>query len=284
MLKSEKININISYRNVSHYLKLGYEAKINEDLEIYINDLPVVSHVKIDAICEICKAEKTIMYCKYIKNKSIHGFYGCKSCSRQKAVLTSRQIYGVDNWMQLEESKKIMSQRNIEKYGVKTTLLLDETKTKISKTLMVKYNTDKWYLIRTPNSKKFIFKNIESKEFSLDNPENNYQDIYDESYLTYRTEVRRITKRNQKKLLKEWNGYDYYDGENIIKNLELSPTDKDYPSIDHKISIYYGYKNNINPNLIGDITNLCITKIKINSAKRDLIEEEFVKIFKPQNS
>jgi hypothetical protein len=284
VLKSEKININISYRNVSHYLKLGYEAKINEDLEIYINDLPVVSHVKIDAICEICKAEKTIMYCKYIKNKSIHGFYGCKSCSRQKAVLTSRQIYGVDNWMQLEESKKIMSQRNIEKYGVKTTLLLDETKTKISKTLMVKYNTDKWYLIRTPNSKKFIFKNIESKEFSLDNPENNYQDIYDESYLTYRTEVRRITKRNQKKLLKEWNGYDYYDGENIIKNLELSPTDKDYPSIDHKISIYYGYKNNINPNLIGDITNLCITKIKINSAKRDLIEEEFVKIFKPQNS
>ena len=58
MLKSEKITIPVSYRNVSHYLKLSYDAKINQDLEIYVKDLPAVSHVKIDVICEICKIEK----------------------------------------------------------------------------------------------------------------------------------------------------------------------------------------------------------------------------------
>lgn len=48
-----------------------------------------------------------------------------------------------------------------------------------------------------------------------------------------------------------------------------------YPTIDHKISVYYGFINNISPEEIGDISNLCITKRWINSTKRDSIESEF---------
>ena len=132
MLKSETITVTISYRNLTHYLKLGYEAILNKELEIKIKDLPSVSHVKIDVLCEICKSEKKLMYCKYLDNCKRHGFYSCKKCSRQKAVLTSRNLYEVDNWMQLEESKKIISQKNLDKWGFKTTLLVPEIKEKIS--------------------------------------------------------------------------------------------------------------------------------------------------------
>lgn len=276
MLKSNKIIISISYRNVSHYLKLGYNAIINEQLEVEVKDLPIVSHVKVDVICEICKSEKKLMYCKYIDNCKRHGFYSCKRCSRQKAVITSRKLYGVDNWMQLESSKNEVSQRNIKKYGTKTTLLLPEIKSKISKTLIEKYGTDKWFEIREPNkNKKFIFIDLDSKEYQLVDHSSRYKEISDESYLLYRNEVRRITKKNIKKLFQSWDGLDYYDKEFILKNFELEHNHKDYPTIDHKISIHYGFTNKISASEIGHLDNLCITKRSINSTKRQLIEEVF---------
>ena len=88
MIKIDKITVNISYRNVTHYLKLGYNAILNQSLEINVTDLPSVSHVKIDVICSLCNCENKIMYCKYIDNVNRHGFYGCKKCSREKFKMT----------------------------------------------------------------------------------------------------------------------------------------------------------------------------------------------------
>ena len=45
MLKNEKIEVYISYRNYTHYIKLGYDAKINQNLEILTIHLPSSSHV-----------------------------------------------------------------------------------------------------------------------------------------------------------------------------------------------------------------------------------------------
>lgn len=204
----DKIDIFISYRNITHYLKLGYNAVLNSILTINITDLPSVSHVRVNPICSSCKKVSNVQYNKYIINKKRNGYYTCKSCRVPKVL----------------------------------------------------------NLIELPKS------------------EDRYQEITNSSYLNYRREVRRITKKNERKLLESWNGIDYYDGEYIKENLKMSPYDKDYPSIDHKISILYGFKNNISPEELSDINNLCVTKIKINSAKRDLIEEEFIKIFKPQNN
>ncbi len=66
------------------------------------------------------------------------------------------------------------------------------------------------------------------------------------------------------------------DGEYIKDNFDLDHNDPKYPTVDHKISISYGFNNKIDPNQIGDIKNLCVTKRNLNCLKRNLNEKEFI--------
>jgi len=232
MLQDKEINITISYRNITHYKKLGYDAILKKDLKIKTEDLSNGSHVLVIAICELCKKETNLKYHKYVDNRERYGFYGCKKCSRQKFLLTLININGKG------------------KYFSKT------------------YDKD---------SKEISNLVVENSNYSKINFQDMYIDITDGNYLNYRNEVRKLTRRNKKELFKNWNGLDYYDGENIKDNFNLPHIDKNYPTIDHKISIYYGYKNGITPEIISSFDNLCITKHKINSTKRDLLEFEFTK-------
>lgn len=92
--------------------------------------------------------------------------------------------------------------------------------------------------------------NVETDEFEL-----------------YKNKVYRLTKKIKKELTKLWNGLDYYDNEYIKDNFNLPYYNRNYPTIDHKIPIYEGFKNNISAEEIADISNLCFTKRYINSRK-----------------
>lgn len=280
MIKKEKIEVNISYRNITHYRKLGYNPILNEKLLINTTHLPSNSHFRIDVVCEICGKEYNLRYHKYIENRSRHNFYSCKSCSRQKAALTSMKKWGVDNYSKTDEFKKRVENTNLKKYGYKTNLLSPEYEVKIKKILKDKYGTEKFYEInrknKSPKNKFKLIDNIEEIMSEFENSESFYDNKHlEDKYLLYRNEVRRLTKYNIKRLLEKWNGFDYYDNEYIIENHNLDKNNPNYPTIDHKISVYYGFVNNISPEVISDLSNLCITKRFINSKKRDLIESEF---------
>ncbi|MCK9446979.1 hypothetical protein M0Q50_09035 [bacterium] len=103
----------------------------------------------------------------------------------------------------------------------------------------------------------------------------NYKIGENEDYKRYILDIRNYTKKNKNKLFENWDGFDYYDGEYIKENISLNCCESNYPTIDHKISIFYGYKNNISPEIIGDISNLCITKRFINSSKNSKTEDEY---------
>lgn len=221
-LESDFIDINISYRNITHYRKLGYNPILNQVLKIKVVDLPSVSHVKILVICTMCSSKNKIMYCKYLNNIKRHGFYGCRKCSREKFRMTYLDS-GRGSWIDKDNDKLI---------------------------------------------KALTLRNNQSIEYS----ESKYSDFHiSEEYILYRNECRRITNRSLKKLIDDWDGLDYYDDVSIKENWKLPHNHKDYPTIDHKISIYYGFVNKIPPSEIGNITNLCITKRSINSSKRDKI-------------
>ena len=68
-----------------------------------------------------------------------------------------------------------------------------------------------------------------------------------------------------------------YDSEDIKMNLLLDCYNSDYPTIDHKISMWYGFENDISPEIIGGIDNLCITKSKINRNKSYKNADEYIK-------
>jgi hypothetical protein len=97
-----------------------------------------------------------------------------------------------------------------------------------------------------------------------------------EPWEKYKREVRKFTKRNTTKLYENWDGNDFYDGELIKKYLGLSHVHRFYPTIDHKISVFYGFQNGISSEEIGSLDNLCITKRYLNSIKRTLIDSEFI--------
>lgn len=283
MLKRERIEVFISYRNYTHYVKLGYEPILNDYLDIKTSDLSTSSHVRVDVICEICGKENNLQYNKYLSNRKRCGFYGCKSCSRQKASITSIEKYGVDNFSKTIEWKLKVEKTNIEKFGFKTNLICPEFQQLIKKQLKEKYGTENWFEIRNTGRKrkKFTFNEIVTsllgQEIKLSEDSYNMENI-NTKYTLYRNECRRLSEKNIKFLLEKWNGNDYYTGENISSNFDLDHNDPGYPTIDHKYSIYWGFINKIDPNIIASESNFCITKRSMNSKKRDLNEDEFKKM------
>jgi hypothetical protein len=100
----------------------------------------------------------------------------------------------------------------------------------------------------------------------------------------YGRQVRRISLSHYDELYKKWDGRCYYTGEILVNNeqyrevhgedITFNSNDKQ-PTVDHKISIKYGFDNNIPEEVIGGIDNLCICGKGVNSKKNYLTEEEF---------
>lgn len=173
---------------------------------------------------------------------------------KEKSKIKLIEVYGVDSYSKTDKFKfDIESKKD---------LILD----KIRETFIRKYNID-WA------SKLNIVKDKIRKT-----KEDNGSVIPDEllcDWDIYKRKVRNITNSNKKHLYENWNGNDYYDNELIKGYLSHTSTHRFYPTIDHKISVYFGFMNNISPEEIGSLDNLCITKRYINSMKGKLIENNF---------
>ena len=214
---------------------------------------------------------------------------------KEKAKNTLFNNYGVDNPFQNENIKEKIRKQNIEKYGVEYTSQNKSIKEKIKKYNIEKYGVE--YTLQSnvvknkskiTNIKKYGVEYVSQNEdikakAKATRIKKNFQVSDDKltEYELYKKIVENITNKNKKTLYSEWDGYDYYDGEYIRNYLNLKSNDKKYPTIDHKISTFYGFLNGIEAAIISDISNLCITKMVINSSKGEKTEEQYYKIKKP---
>jgi hypothetical protein len=171
--------------------------------------------------------------------------------------------FGVDNISKLEDVKNKKTKTFQKNFGLKHIFCSDEMKSEYMMSKYgVKHNTDlDWVLEKMKQT------GIKNGNYTTDDMKSDFQ--------KYRNLVQKLTDKNKKQLLLIWNGHDYYDNQLIKDNFNLHYNHLDYPTIDHRISIQYGFLNGIDPSIIGSLENLCITKRSINSSKNKLTEEQF---------
>jgi len=284
MIITKKIKINLNNKNKDHFKKLNYDI-LQKSIIVKVNDLMNGSCYRVDVSCDVCNNQNNITYRNYIRGFKNGGIYTCEKCSHIKSKQTRKRKYGDENYRNPEKNKKTC----MERYGVEHVLQNNSFKEKLKQTKIERYGDEK-YNNREKSKNTCLekygneeYNNIEKYKktclerygvynyFSTDEFKLSQGIILDEDlkneWSLYKRKSNRLFRKMKSKVFKNWNGYDYYDNEYIKENLRLKFSDGLYPTIDHKISVYYGFMNDISVEEINNTENLVITKRYLNSSK-----------------
>lgn len=208
--------------------------------------------------------------------------------NREEAKKTCLKIYGVSNVSKCDEVKNKKIKTNLKNYGVENYTITFEFKEKTKSTCLKKYNVDNPSKCETFKEKRTqtIFKKYgvyhysTSREYRLLKEKLNEWIPLDKKsdFEIYSRNVWNETRKYKKKLFSIWDGSCYYTKIKLDKNQHYN--NETYPTIDHKISVYYGFINNIVPEEIGNINNLCICSRWSNRKKQIMNEEKFIEFLK----
>ena len=253
MIIDRLVEVKIINHNKQHYIDIGLDVKYGDVIKINPKLLSSGSHIYINVMCQ---------HCGEIFKRKFQDYYGItkglkEKYFRQKCVKSNKtkytliKKYGVDNISKSEEIKNRKKETNIKNWGVENVFQNEKIKEKSKKTCLEKYGVENI-------NNNYLFKE-KSKQTRIKNG-NQIPDSELSKYNKYRRDVMIETRKHKKYLFENWNGYDHYDNEYIRDNYSLYSNDKKYPTIDHKISIFYGMLNNIKSEIIGNIDNLFITK------------------------
>jgi hypothetical protein len=274
MILTKEIYVKIIPKTFKYFRNLGYEVNVNQVILIPIYHLNRRSRIKIEVQCDVCGKIKFLPHQKYTKSLDTYNYYSCsQKCSVGKCKNTFLFNYGFDSPLKNESIKEKMKntkysiygdsyynnftsgcETKFKKYGDK----FFNNKEKIDKTMIERYGVRNAMFL---DEIKDRVKNSKIRNGTM------LPDGLLSDFKAYKRNAMRVTRFNKKELFERWDGIDYYDGEFIYENLKMNSLDKKYPTIDHKISIYQGFVNNIDYVIIGGVENLCITKKFLNSKK-----------------
>lgn len=199
------------------------------------------------------------------------------SCARsdnqthEKQRRTCIEKYGDSNFRNPEKNKLTC----IDRYGVEN-VLCKGTKFYNKRNQIVKSKYGVENIFQAEFVKERIRKTMKESGVWID-----YQDDKFENYKEYYRIAWNYYKSIRNEFLDVWNGYDFYDGEYIKENFSKDSNDGDYPSIDHIISIKDCFLKGISPIEASNFNNLCVTKRRINAAKKNFTLEHFLQIKNP---
>ncbi len=189
----------------------------------------------------------------------------------EKSKKTSMNRYNVDNPAKSEIIKQKMKDTCLKNYGVEYSLNRKDVIEKRKQTNLRIYGVEN--VFQNKEIKGKIRKKLIERGYKVNEKDYTIFDNYYKKCIS-------LTKINIRKstFKEDWNGNDYYDGEYIKDNYDVyDSNNENYPNIDHKISIIYGFLNNISVDEISSIENLCFTKRKHNMSKFTKTETDYIK-------
>lgn len=285
MILTEEIEVCIVPSNIKYYKGLGLDVKLMQRIILPVHKLSKQSNLKVDVMCDRCGIKRYIKYQAYnfnIDRSLDKKTYMCDKCSHEKIKQTNLEKYGVEYFSQTQTFNEKIKQTSLEKYGKDHYSKTDEYLLQRTSTNLEKYGVENPFQLTEKIKLSMFLKygvehasqidsNKETKEKKRRETKEKNGDWIKTEDLTdwtlYKNKVRSQTLKNKKELFEKWDGLDFYDGESIRENLGLHYFDPKYPTIDHKVSVYYGFINGIDSECISDLSNLAITKRIINIKK-----------------
>ena len=303
MILTKFVKVRVINHSLEHYKNLGYDIKYNDVIETPVSHLPKGSQVRIKVRCDICGKEKNITYQKYLKNIKKYDIYTCsQKCGYFKCKQTCLENHGVEYPMQSLEIYRKIKQTKLKNHGdpnynnpekTKETKLKDHgdsgynNRSQAIKTCLELYGDPYYnnveqinktnlelYGVEFPFQSKEILEKCKQSCFKNNGVENPFQipkvidkifeikfgksyDIYLKQlpdFVRYKKEVHKFTKKQPSYLLNNFN------------KRGLSGVHGSY-HLDHKFTIYQGFRDNICPYIIGNIINLEMLPYKDNISK-----------------
>ena len=107
MLITKSVEILIKGNACNYYRDNNIEVEFNKKNTLPIEKLNPNSHIKIDAVCDVCNKKVNIEYRRYIKSLNNGGYYTCSSkCGINKIRKTNTEKYGVMSYVESDDFKK----------------------------------------------------------------------------------------------------------------------------------------------------------------------------------
>jgi len=233
--------------------------------------------MKIETKC--CHCDKPII--KYSRNKKVNNWFCSLEC---KKIFSRNKTFGIfvcDYCGKPFEKKYSEAKRNKHNFCSKECCINSLTDEKYYIEVVCfecgkKFKKYKKYRNRRNNKKDFCsqkcyFKNKKPKDL--------------EKLKLYYYEVGRETGKWEKQILEESQMICYYTNQKLIINEEFIKENLNkhlnsnelQPTIDHKISIIFGFKNKIPTSIIGGKDNLCVCARSVNRTKWISTEKDFLK-------
>lgn len=209
-----------------------------------------------DGICKTCGKST-----KFQTLSDGYGDYCSNRCIINNKEVQQKRLSAINKENLSKVIKEGLKKSNKSSKKTKLDRYSDENynnRDKARQTYLNKYNVD------NPAKSELVKKRIKQTFIK-----NGYQvdESQEANFLLFSKNIRKETKKNKKILFDNWDGVDFYDKEYIKENLNLNFNNRNYPTIDHKISILDGFLLGYNYIDIASLDNLCITKKWINSSK-----------------
>ena len=144
MIITQKVQVNIMYKNIDNYLTKGYNVKIGDKIEVSIKDISPQSNIRIKVKCDYCGNEKEIKYQTYVLNTKFgKEKYACSTkCAWDKNRKTNLEKYGVEVTTQNKDVLLKGKETLLKKYGVDNISKTDYFKDKYKDIMLSKYGVE----------------------------------------------------------------------------------------------------------------------------------------------